>query len=103
MKFSTLAKFFFYTLMVVVVLPGPFREMKVRRNSTEAQQSGHAPGLDHRSKMEKVPGSAGVAQMRAGVAQMRDNPEGGELNLADDVRRRCKKNSPSVLSYIGKI
>jgi len=33
---------------------------------------------------------------------MRDNPEGGEQDLADDVRRRCKKNSPSVLSCIDK-
>jgi len=32
---------------------------------------------------------------------MRDNQEGGELDPADDVRRRCKKNS-SVLSYIGE-
>jgi len=33
---------------------------------------------------------------------MQDNPEGGELDPADDVRRRCMKNSPSVLSCIGK-
>jgi len=32
---------------------------------------------------------------------MRDNL-GGELNPAEGVRRRCKKNFPSVLSYIGK-
>jgi len=32
---------------------------------------------------------------------MRDNPEGGEFDPADDVCRRCKKNS-SVLSYIDK-
>jgi len=32
---------------------------------------------------------------------MRDNP-GGELDPAEDVRRRCIKNSPSVLSRIGK-
>jgi len=35
---------------------------------------------------------------RAGEAQMQDNSEGSELDPADDVRRRCKKNSPSVLS-----
>jgi len=28
---------------LVVVLPDPFREMGARRNSTEIQQSGHAP------------------------------------------------------------
>jgi len=33
---------------------------------------------------------------------MRDNPKGGELNPADNVRKRCKKNFPSVLSCIGK-
>jgi len=33
---------------------------------------------------------------------MRDNPEGVELDPTDDVRRRCKKNSPSVLSCIGQ-
>jgi len=33
---------------------------------------------------------------------MRDNPEGDKLDLADEVRRRCKKNSPSILSCIGK-
>jgi len=31
----------------------------------------------------------------------RDNPE-GELDPAEGVRRRCKKNSPSALSCIGK-
>jgi len=31
---------------------------------------------------------------------MRDNPEGSELDLAKGVHRRCKKNSPSVLSCI---
>jgi len=38
---------------------------------------------------------------RAGKAQMRDNP-GGELDPAEGVRRRCKNNSPSVLSCIVK-
>jgi len=33
---------------------------------------------------------------------MRDKSEGGELDPADDVRTHCKKNSPSVLSCIGK-
>jgi len=33
---------------------------------------------------------------------MRDNPEGGELDPTEGVRRRCKKNSSSVLSCIGK-
>jgi len=33
---------------------------------------------------------------------MRDNPEGGDLDPAEDVRKCCKKNSSSVLSCIGK-
>jgi len=28
---------------IIVVLPDPFREIGARRNSKEAQQSGHAP------------------------------------------------------------
>jgi len=31
---------------------------------------------------------------------MRDNPGGGESDPTEGVRRRCMKNSPSVLSYI---
>jgi len=31
-----------------------------------------------------------------------DNPERSELDPANDDRRRCKKNSLSVLSFIGK-
>jgi len=31
-------------------------------------------------------------------AQVRDNPEGVELDLTDDVHRRCKKNSLSFYS-----
>jgi len=34
---------------------------------------------------------------------MRDNPGGGELKLAEGVRRRCKKNFPSVLFCIGTV
>jgi len=34
---------------------------------------------------------------------MRDNPGGeGKLDPAKGIRRRCKKNSPSVSSYRGK-
>jgi len=31
-----------------------------------------------------------------------DNPGGGELDPAEGVRRRCKNNSSSVLSCVGK-
>jgi len=37
-----------------------------------------------------------VSNMARRKARMRDNPEGGEIDPAGDVRRRCKKNSPSV-------
>jgi len=33
---------------------------------------------------------------------MRENPEGGESDPAEGVRRRCKKNYPFVLSCVGK-
>jgi len=33
---------------------------------------------------------------------MRDSQRGGESDPAEDVRRRCMKNSPSVLSCMGK-
>jgi len=33
---------------------------------------------------------------------MQDNPVRGELDLAVDDRRRCKKNSSSILSCIDK-
>jgi len=43
-----------------------------------------------------------VPKMRAGEAQMRCNLEGGELDPSEGVRRRCKKNTPSVLTCIGR-
>jgi len=33
---------------------------------------------------------------------MRDNPGGGEVDIAKSARRRCMKNSPSVLFCISK-
>jgi len=41
-----------------------------------------------------------LPKMARREAQMWDNPGGGELDPAQGVRRRCKKNS--VLSCIGK-
>jgi len=32
-----------HVMLVVVVLPNPFRGMRAWKNSTETQQSGHAP------------------------------------------------------------
>jgi len=72
------------------VLPDPFRGMGVRKNSTETQQSDHAPrsGLDVKNGRSSVAGKSS-----AGEDQMRDNSEGGELDPAGDARRCCKKNS----------
>jgi len=53
----------------------PFQGIETRRTSENTQQSGHAPG----SEPEKC------QRWRTGVAQMRDNPEGGELGTADNV------------------
>jgi len=39
----------------------------------------------------------GRSNAKDGTPGRRDNLEGGELDPAVDVRRRCKKNSPSVL------
>jgi len=64
-----------------------------RLNSRAATQD-----LEQRSKMEEVV----YQRWLVGEAQIRDNPEGGELDPADDVCRCCKKNSPYVLSCIGK-
>jgi len=36
------------------------------------------------------------------AAQMRYSLVGGDLDPVEDVRKRCKKNYPSVLSYIDK-
>jgi len=33
---------------------------------------------------------------------IQNNPEGGESDPSEGVRRRCMKNSPSVLSCIGR-
>jgi len=37
-----------------------------------------------------------VLKMARRASQMRDNPEGGELDPAEDVHRLCKNNFPSV-------
>jgi len=37
-----------------------------------------------------------VLKSRAEETQIRDNPEGGELDPAEGVHRRCRKNSPSA-------
>jgi len=70
--------------------------MRGWRKSTETQQSGHTP----RSRPE-VKNARSGAKYGAPRGSDADNLEGGDLDPADDVRRCCKKNSPSVLSCIG--
>jgi len=56
-------------------------------------------GLEQRLKMEEV-----VPKMAClgGFARMRNNPERGEIAPAVNTCRRCEKNSPFILSCIGK-
>jgi len=54
-----------YLLVVVVVLLDPFRGMESWRNSTEAQQLGHAP----RSGPEVKNGRSNAKRLRCGTIQ----------------------------------
>jgi len=56
--------------------------MEARRNSTETPTVGPRPKVWTRDQ-----------RWRAWEAQMRYNPEGGELDPVFGDRRRCKKNS----------
>jgi len=67
---------------MVLVLP----DRGVWRNFAETQQLGHPQGLDQKSMLEKV-----VPKLARREAQMRDNPEKGELDPAVDDRKRCRK------------
>jgi len=75
-------------------LPDTFRGMGAWRNSTETQQSGHASKSGPEVKNGRSSAKDGTPET--------DNPEGGELDPAEGVRRCCNKNSSSVLSCIGK-
>jgi len=88
---------FLHLLVVMMMIPdlqemGPWslEELPRRRNSRATSQ-----GLNRVQKWKKL-----CHWWRAGEIQMRDN-SGSELDPANDVRRRCKMNSPSVLSCIG--
>jgi len=65
-------------VVVVVVLPDPFRGMGAWRNSTETQQSG-LKAWTRGQKWKKY-----CQRWRAGEAQMRDNPEGGDRMPSPD-------------------
>jgi len=79
------------------------------RNSTETQQLGHAPRSGSEVKNGRLSSAKDGApeRLRCGtiqeeVSQILQRPGGSESDPAEGVRRRCKKNSPSVLSYVGK-
>jgi len=55
---------------MVVMLPDPFRGMGEWRNSTEAQQSGHAPRSEPEVKMEVVPKTARRKGSDAGQSEI---------------------------------
>jgi len=79
----------------VMVLPDLFRGMGAWRNSTDTQQSGHAPKSVPESKMEEVlPKMARRRGSDAGQFRKR------WVRSSRGVRRHCKKNSSSVLSCI---
>jgi len=83
--------------VVVVVLPDPFRGMEARRNSTETQQSDHAP----RSGSEVENGRSSAedgAPERLGCGTVKEEVS---RILQEGVRRCCMKNSP-VFSCISK-
>jgi len=82
------------TLVVMVVLSYLFRGMGAWKNSTEIQQSSHTP----RSGLEVKNGKVMPNTARR-EARMQDNPEGGDLDPADDVRRKIFS---SVLFCIDK-
>jgi len=74
----------FASLIVVVVIPDPFPiGTEARSNSTKIQQSGHASRSGPEIKDKEV-----MPKWLTGEAQMRDNPEVGELGPAVDDRRR---------------
>jgi len=82
--------------VVVVVLPNPIRGMGTWRNSTETQQSGHAPRPGPEVKNESGAEDGAPERLECGTVKE-------ELSqVLQSVRRRCMKNSPSILSFMGK-
>jgi len=77
--------------MVVLLLPDPFRGMGVQRKSTEAQQLDHAQRFGIEVKKGRSSSKDGV-RTGSDAGQFRR----GELDLTDDVRRRCENISPSA-------
>jgi len=77
--------------------PTPFEEWEREGIRRKTNNRATPQSLDQRSKMKEV-----MPKMAHWEAKLWDNPEGGELDSEVAVRKRCKKNSPSVLSNIGK-
>jgi len=81
--FASLKVVYKFILMVVVMLPDPFRGLRAWRNSAETQQLGHAPSSGPEVKNGRSCAKNG--------ARMRDSPGGVESYPAEGVRRRCTK------------
>jgi len=85
---------FLFATVVVVVLLRPFRGMRAWKNSTETQQSDHAPRYGPEVKNGRICAKDGAPErLRCRTIQK---------EVTEGVRWRCKKNFPSVLSCIGK-
>jgi len=82
----------------VVVLLDPFRGMGAWKNSMQTQQSSHAPRSGPEVKNVRSNAKDGAPER----VRCRTISEVGELNPTEVVRRCYKKNSPFVLSCIGK-
>jgi len=83
-------------MIMVVMLPDPFREMGAWKNSTETRQSGHALRFGPEVKMEVVPKNGAPERLRCGTIQNE-----ASWILQRVFRRHCK-NFPSILTCIGK-
>jgi len=57
------------------LLPAPFRRMGAWRNSTETQQSGHAPRFGPEVKNGRSSAKDGVAEVKNGRSSAKDDAE----------------------------
>jgi len=78
------------SMLVVMVLPDPFR--MGNRRIPRRTNSWVTPKFWTRGQKRKKQ----YQRWRTGETHMRDNPEGGELDFAEDVRRRYKTNGGTV-------
>jgi len=85
-----------YHDLMVMMLPDPIRGMVARKSTAETHSRATPQGLDQKSKMEVMPKMARRRGSDARQSRRR------RVRSCRGVCRRCKNNSPSVLSCIGK-